>query len=879
MVQAIQRAGINLALFAGLEHVNLTNEQAVASILRDLHGQIEKALTMTAYILLLSEPARLIRGTQMLLGGCEDSGLCQLLLNAILERDTEAYAQHFAVFLDVTSKMPLLIRRHQLLGKIKQVAPMWAEAISQRVGIHGLAEIPASIQESWQLKQLDIIVQRICTTPLSDAERRVSRLKVQYQRATEELATALAWYLLSKRITGNLRIRSALIGWKQTIKRIGKGTGKNARELKKRAQELMADSQQAVPAWIMPIGKVMDSIDPSKTKFDIVIIDEASQADITAIPILFMGKKVIVVGDDEQVSPMAVGIPEEKIKVLKATYIKDRIPNWHLYDASYSIYDLAGSICKPLMLREHFRCVPDIIGYSNWLSYEGRIKPLREAGNDAVQPAVIPFRVEGQRKGKTNLAEAEAIVAAIQVFMEMPEYRNETFGIISMLGDEQVKLIDKLLYEHIHLVDRENRRILCGTASDFQGDERSVILLSLVDSNEGDGPLRKITEGKSDSTKQRYNVAVSRAQNQIWIVHSMDPAVSLKTGDLRRDLLDYAKDPKSYGQKLKQVEGSSESIFEEGVAKSLVTAGYQVTQQYPVGGYRLDMVVSCKGKRIALECDGERYHSSEEEIRNDVERQNVLERLGWQFIRLRGSEYFRDKERAMERIKQNLNEAGIVPEASSICNTDFMQQHALKQKVATRIQQIVRSWHSDDDDYNPIQEPDRHPIAEKPATQPQKQTSIEQFPVASNGRETPTATNTPIPIGGKDAAQQESMPGKPSITPSPVKPVHAGHPSSGSEAKPVKTPAPGVEQIGWGDLIPESKLKGGFLEALDAASFEYIDNRSTSGILWVLYSVERKVEFEQLAAANVIKASLEKRGAVATANRPAWRIMENHIKE
>ena len=36
-------------------------------------------------------------------------------------------------------------------------------------------------------------------------------------------------------------------------------------------------------------------------RLDVIIIDEASQADISSLAILYMGKKLIVVGDDKQV--------------------------------------------------------------------------------------------------------------------------------------------------------------------------------------------------------------------------------------------------------------------------------------------------------------------------------------------------------------------------------------------------------------------------------------------------------------------------------------------------------------------------------------------------------------------------------------------------
>ena len=160
-------------------------------------------------------------------------------------------------------------------------------------------------------------------------------------------------------------MRQALNGWKQTVQKIGKGTGKNAPQLKAEAKRLMAECQRAVPAWIMTVNKALDSLDPKQNRFDIIIIDEASQSDLSSMAILYMAKKIIVVGDDKQVSPMAVGIPVDQIKNLADEYLKGIMHISHLFDAKTSIYDIAATTFQPLMLTEHFRCVPEIINSAN----------------------------------------------------------------------------------------------------------------------------------------------------------------------------------------------------------------------------------------------------------------------------------------------------------------------------------------------------------------------------------------------------------------------------------------------------------------------------------------------------------------------------------
>lgn len=66
-----------------------------------------------------------------------------------------------------------------------------------------------------------------------------------------------------------------------------------------------------------------------------------------------------------------------------------------------SLYDIAGTTFQPLMLCEHFRCVPEIIGYSNQLSYDYKIKPLRDTSRCVITPAVVNYRVnDGKRDGQ-----------------------------------------------------------------------------------------------------------------------------------------------------------------------------------------------------------------------------------------------------------------------------------------------------------------------------------------------------------------------------------------------------------------------------------------------------------------------------------------------
>ena len=64
-----------------------------------------------------------------------------------------------------------------------------------------------------------------------------------------------------------------------------------------------------------------------------------------------------------------------------------------------------------------------------------------------------------------------------------------------------------------------------------------------------------------------------------------------------------------------------------------------------------------------------------------------------------------------------------------------------------------------------------------------------------------------------------------------------------------------------------------FLEELKEHQIEFIDNRKQSNIVWVIYNKDSKDLIESTISKYSLKATLERRGAIATGNRPAWRVM------
>ena len=88
---------------------------------------------------------------------------------------------------------------------------------------------------------------------------------------TVDLIDRRAWSWQARRTSPHQR--QALVGWLDTIRRIGKGHGVRVGLLRAEAARKMSECRSAVPVWVMPLSRVVENFDPRNTRFDVVVID------------------------------------------------------------------------------------------------------------------------------------------------------------------------------------------------------------------------------------------------------------------------------------------------------------------------------------------------------------------------------------------------------------------------------------------------------------------------------------------------------------------------------------------------------------------------------------------------------------------------------
>ena len=560
-------------------------------------------------------------------------------------------------------------------------APLWAQQLrSVPAGAIDLL-CPADWRKRWRLRRLDRWLDDCNLSARlrelhKDRETTERDLSATYVRAIEQRT----WRALKEKASPH--VMQALSAYAVAIGKIGRGTGKSANRYRKAARQAANAVKGALPCWIMPHSRVSESLPAEFGIFDLVIVDEASQSTLASLPALFRAKQILVVGDDKQVSPDNVGLNMEQANALAARHLGSQVPMFvEPMRQESSLYDLASVIfgADRFMLREHFRCAAPIIEFSKRQFYRDELCPLRVSkASERLDPVLSDVLVlDGYRKGKgkTNPPEADFILAELKRIGDNPIFDNRTIGVTTLLGTEQAALIDQRIRNELGIPFIEKYQVRVGDPAVFQGDERDIMFLSMVATPGNASALSGV------AYEQRFNVAASRARERMILVRSVELEQLSPNDKLRRALLEHFRSP--FPNDTEQAADAflrCESDFEREVFQALFDRGYALDTQVRVGQYRIDMVVEGdEDRRLAIECDGDRYHGPEQ-WPADMQRQRTLERAGWRFWRCFASRFVRERAVVLDELCALLDSMDIKPRTARARSTIYTE---------------LRTWQSD----------------------------------------------------------------------------------------------------------------------------------------------------------------------------------------
>lgn len=427
------------------------------------------------------------------------------------------------------------------------------------------------------------------------------------------------------------------------------------RELFRRA----GDATQALkPCFMVSPMSVAQFLDPEGLRFDLVVMDEASQIrPEDAIGAIVRGTQIVVVGDPKQLPPTPffekVDRDDTSEEDSDEAEVEDLI-------GQESILDLSrGPDQQVRRLGWHYRSQHEgLIAFSNREFYEGKLTVFPSPHGDHPHFGVRIEEVAGIYGDSLNPIEAEAVVAAAQTFMR--QFPKRSLGIVTMNKPQQEliqKMMDDLFATDVEAEvyrlrwDSTLEKVFVKNLENVQGDERDVIFISTVYGKDAAGNFhQRLGPINGVYGYRRLNVLFTRAKQQVRLFTSM------KADDIRleensrpgvkalKGYLTYAKT--GHLDTAQFTDRQPDSEFEIWVIEMLREEGYEVVPQLGVAGYFIDLAVRHPDKRgsfiLGVECDGAAYHSARSVRDRDRLRQEVLVRLGWKIYRIWSTDWFRN---------------------------------------------------------------------------------------------------------------------------------------------------------------------------------------------------------------------------------------------
>lgn len=470
--------------------------------------------------------------------------------------------------------------------------------------------------------------------------------------------------------------------------------------------------------------------------FDIVLFDEASQLRLEDnLPAMLKGKQIVIAGDEHQMPPsnyfskILDGDVESEDEIVEddSNIIKDKSSLDSLALSCLSLLEFGTEMnFNSKSLDFHYRSKhPDLIEFSNHAFYKQKLKALPQVFD---YKAISYINVGGIFENRINELEAEMVLSILENNIKKnsknkyPSVGIATFNITQrdLIKNKIIERQKQEKYKDFNkkILELEKEGLFVKNLENIQGDERDIIILSTTYGNNIDGSFaERFGPLNFEKGYKLLNVIVTRAKYKNFIITSIpedrilkfksylvtqktnnkkavlyaylaySKAISDGDEDLRLAVLDALK--ANYINEANidsDITPRLESPFEEEVYVRLSKKIDKtfIKTQYKVGGFRIDMVIDFNMPsipKIALECDGAKYHSSDEAYLYDLHRQRILEMQGFVFHRIWGTNWWRDPNSELDKLLSFI-ETVKNPKMGNIFDVAFTEQFLTNDELA-----------------------------------------------------------------------------------------------------------------------------------------------------------------------------------------------------
>jgi very-short-patch-repair endonuclease len=454
--------------------------------------------------------------------------------------------------------------------------------------------------------------------------------------------------------------------------------------------------QAMKPCFMMGPLSVAQYLVPERLRFDLVVMDEASQLKPEdAIGSIARGGQMVIVGDPKQLPPTSffqrVASDDDSLDDDDRTAIEE----------GESILDVASTLYQPVRrLRWHYRSRHhSLIAFSNREFYEGDLVIFPSAYHESPSLGVKYHPVRGGVfNERRNIPEAEAVVDA--VLDHVQNRPNESLGIVA-LNYEQRELIEELLDRRLQTepfaiayqerMNSGSEPLFIKNLENVQGDERDVIFISATYGPDAQGnQYQRFGPINGPNGHRRLNVLFTRSKKRTEVFSSLDPdkiQVSSSSAWGLRALKQYLTFARTGVLEAPDDGGPQPTNdFERSVGAVLRDKGFEVIPQVGVAGFFVDLGVRHPTKPgaylLGIECDGASYHSGRSARDRDRLRQEILENQAWKIHRVWSTDWFKSRNleinRLLKRIEDLLNS-----------DPDYRLEMERAQRVASVRQQLI----------------------------------------------------------------------------------------------------------------------------------------------------------------------------------------------
>ncbi|PKA98742.1 superfamily I DNA and/or RNA helicase [Flavobacteriaceae bacterium MAR_2009_75] len=440
--------------------------------------------------------------------------------------------------------------------------------------------------------------------------------------------------------------------------------------------------------------------------FDIVMFDEASQLKLEDnLPALLKGKQIVIAGDEHQMPPSNYfskifdgTIDDEDEFEEEEDRIKNTLGN-SMLDCE-SLLDFASILgFEKKHLDFHYRSRhPYLIDYSNHAFYNQRLKPLPNSF-DYIPINYVP--VNGTYSDNSNDAEAETVLSIIDNnISRLPDGKYPTVGVATFNINQRNLILGKInerrKFERFRdfnekIVELEENGFFVKNLENIQGDERDVIILSTTYGINKEGKFaQRFGSINHQKGYKLLNVIITRAKYKVYVCSSIPQevflnykehlitegsnnrrgafyaylayakAVSDQDNEARISVLNTLAENSTKSTSIDNFNEDLESPFEEEVYEAL-TEHFdhgKIIPQLQFAGFRIDIIYDTKNiglPKIAIECDGAEYHSSQEAYLYDRHRQKILEGHGFVFHRIWSTNWWRNPQKETQKLVDFIN--------------------------------------------------------------------------------------------------------------------------------------------------------------------------------------------------------------------------------